>query len=279
MRDKIRLVATDIEGTLIDDQRELHRETVRVLRTLAADGLPVLLVTGYNPWPVLRLMSLLGPEIEAICLNGIFLICNGEIQPGLLLDPAVARNAAIHMAVGGYVPLVYGTDGVTRYLPLSAEGMAVVKEVMATRSYQPYQAVETIEELFVVTPAQVSVCDTEERGTALRARLAKALGEDAYLAFSVGKQTWVEVNHPQARKDTALLAWAAARGIAAEAIAYFGDNLNDLGVFQQVGYPVAVANARPEILELARELTVSNNELGVARKLVEWFGLEPVGEG
>ena len=62
-------------------------------------------------------------------------------------------------------------------------------------------------------------------------------------------------------------------GISAEEILYFGDSLNDLPVFNAIAHPVAVGNARPEVLDLAWQTTLTNNVQGVAHFLAAMFDL------
>ncbi len=269
------LVATDIDGTLANDQGVLSDFTVAVLRQVLDRGVPVVLVTGLNPWPTRRYVEQIGHGVRAITLNGIFLLEDGEVHEGFLVDPAVARAAAEYIVAQGYVPLVYGVDGVSRYLPVDGS-MAEVAWLIAQRPYQPYRAVESIDALFAVRPAQVSVCDHDARVAELYPSLTAAFGDRAYVVYAPGRRAWVEVNHPQARKDVALLALAARLGIAPEAIVYFGDSLNDLVVFRALPHSVAVENARPEVKALAWRIAPSNNADGVARMVAELLGIEVV---
>ncbi len=269
----IRLVASDIDGTLTNAQGEIPPLTRRVLAALS-ERLPVVLVTGLNPWPARRHLQQLGPRVSAILQNGVFVWEEGHTSQRLLVDPKIAREAARLLYERGYVPLVYGIDDITRYLP-HVEGMTMVSPLIARRPYQPYWAVDTLDDLFAVPPVQLSVCDTESRVRAIHPLLAGLFGNHAYVVLQPqpGRESWVEVNHPQARKAVALLAFAERRGIAPEQILYFGDSLNDLEVMQQVGYPVAVSNALPEIQALAWRRTASAAEEGVARFLIQWFDL------
>ncbi len=268
------LIALDIDGTLANAQRNLTAETLRVLHALLAADVEIVLVTGLNPWPARRYVAQIGP-IHAICLNGIFLMKGVEIHAGSFLDPAVAREAARFIVARGYVPLVYGADGVTRYLPADegddAEAMREVSELISERDYQPFEAVDALDALFAVTPAQVSVCETGERAARLQPELAAAFDDRAYVVYQPGPRAWLEVNHPDARKDVALLHFAQRRDIPPERIVYFGDSLNDLPVFRALPHAVAMGNARPEVKELAWRIAPSNEEDGVARMLAELF--------
>lgn len=265
------LVALDIDGTLADAQRKLTDETLRVLQTLLAAEVEIVLVTGLNPWPVRRYVAQIG-AISAICLNGIFLLEGEAIHAGSFLHPAMAHEAARFIVARGYVPLVYGADGVTRYLPTDdADAMHEVSKLITEREYQPFEAVDAIDALFEVTPAQVSICETGERAERLQPDLAAAFDERAYVVYQPGLRAWLEVNHPDARKDVALLHFAQRRSIPPEHIVYFGDSLNDLPVFRALPRAVAMGNARLEVKELAWRVAPSNAENGVAQLLVDLF--------
>ncbi len=205
-RPRFRLVASDIDGTLLDPDSVLTQRTLGALRQLPELGVAFAFVTGLNPWVVRGLVQKVGDWAQAVCLNGIFTLEAGLPVPGCLVDPLVAREAAAVMLDNGYVPLVYGEDQVTRYLPRHPEGLEPLQSLIAERPYQPYVPVESVEELFSVRPATVSVCETLARGAALSPLLETALGDRAYVVHQPGSpawgaRTWVEVNHPEARKD------------------------------------------------------------------------------
>ncbi len=276
MRPTIRLVASDINQTLANQADELTPYTVEVLRALLAHGVSVLLVTGLNPWPARRFVQAIGYGARAISLNGVFLLEDDAFHEGRYADPEVVRAAAELIAAQDFVPLIYGADGVTRYLPIGFN-LPTVAALIESRAYQPYCAVETLAALFDVRPVQASVATEDQAAAqALACALEAALGEHAYVIFqpqSPPQPTWVEVNHPRARKDVALLDMAARWGIQPEEILYFGDSLNDLPVFEAIPHAVAVDNARPEVKARAWRETASNDADGVARFLAEWFEL------
>jgi len=274
MNPTIRLVATDIDGTLADPVSRLTDRTLQVLNAVHDAGIAITLVTGLNPWVARRYAGTIGPWAHAICLNGIFRLNQGHTLPGMYLDPATAREAVALILDRGFVPLVFGDDQVSRYLPRHAEGMSEVVKLIDERPFQPYVPVDTPEELFAVRPAQVAVCDTAERSERLHPQLTEALGGRAYVILQPGARTWVEVNHVDARKDRSLLALAEGLDIAPDEIVYFGDSLNDLPVFENLPYAVAMGNARPEVKRLAWRTTTSNAEDGVACFLAQHFGLD-----
>ncbi len=263
------LIASDIDGTLAAGRGQpIPPRTLKALRALLARGLPVVLVTGLNPWSARRYVEAIGAGARAIALNGVFRLEEGKTREGHFLDEALVREGAQLAMEAGYTPLIYGADGITRYLP--GKRLAAVERLIAERPYQPYRAVESFEALFTVRPTQFSVCgDGEEEVAPLVPLWEAALGEQAYVIFQPGKRTWLEANHPLARKDIALLELAKELGIPREAILYFGDNLNDLVLFRALPHAVAVGNARPEVKALAWRIALPQQEEGVARFIEE----------
>ncbi|MBN1249494.1 MAG: HAD family phosphatase [Anaerolineae bacterium] len=269
----IRLVATDIDGTLADPTSQITGRTLCVLHALHAQDIEIALVTGLNPWVARRYADAIAPWARAVCLNGIFTLNHSRPVPGMYIDPQIARTTATLMRELGYTPLVFGDDLISRYLPGDPESVVEIGKLVVERPFQPYSGVGTLDELFSVPPAQVSICDRGDRAARLYPILDEALGDDAYIVLQPGQRGWVEVSHPEARKDLGLLALAGKLGIAPDEILYFGDSLNDLPVFERLPYSVAMANARPEIRGLAWRITASNAEDGVARFLADHFGL------
>jgi Cof subfamily protein (haloacid dehalogenase superfamily) len=93
-------------------------------------------------------------------------------------------------------------------------------------------------------------------------------GTDIYLHFTLDTylqdQYFLEVSDPLANKGAATLKWAELVGCLPEQIIVFGDNLNDLGMFEVAGTTIAVSNARVELKEKAVFVITSNDEDGVS---------------
>ncbi|MCR2804656.1 Cof-type HAD-IIB family hydrolase [Paenibacillus soyae] len=80
---------------------------------------------------------------------------------------------------------------------------------------------------------------------------------------------FLEFSHPDANKKEGARKWASYVGCKPEQLTVFGDNLNDIGLFEAAGARVAVANAHPALAAMATHHTQSNNDDGVAQFIVE----------
>jgi len=93
-------------------------------------------------------------------------------------------------------------------------------------------------------------------------------GSNIYLHFTLDtyliNQYFLEVSDPLANKGTAAIRWAELVGCLPEQVTVFGDNLNDLSMFEVAGKRLAVINARAELKEKADSLIASNDDDGVA---------------
>ncbi|UJP09578.1 acylneuraminate cytidylyltransferase [Microbacterium sp. KUDC0406] len=84
-----------------------------------------------------------------------------------------------------------------------------------------------------------------------------------------GEKLRVPVLHGVDDKAAALAAWAEERGIRLEDIAYVGNDVNDLGPLRLVGWPIAVANAHPQVRATARVILARRGGAGAVREVAE----------
>nr|WP_269326947.1 HAD hydrolase family protein [Kineosporia mesophila] len=84
-----------------------------------------------------------------------------------------------------------------------------------------------------------------------------------------GRKLQIPVIHGQSDKAQALKEWIAAEGLDPERIAYVGNDVNDLGCLRMVGWPIAVANAHQEVMDLARLTLTKAGGSGAVREVCE----------
>jgi hydroxymethylpyrimidine pyrophosphatase-like HAD family hydrolase len=118
-------------------------------------------------------------------------------------------------------------------------------------------------------PVTKLICHHPDRSVdqALLAELAMVCGDRATVT-SAGTG-WAEIGAPRVTKALALALVCERLGIQAAEVVCVGDSLNDLSMLAWAGLPVAVANARPELLAVARRVVPANDEDGVASLLEE----------
>ncbi|GIJ10668.1 HAD family hydrolase [Micromonospora andamanensis] len=264
------LVASDIDGTLLRDDRTLSPRTAAVLARISAQGTPVVLVTG-RPIRWLRLVyEQLAEPLPAVCANGavVYDPTNDEVlradplAPELLAE-VVRRLRAEIPDVSLAVEIVDGRQmRHEAHYPLrwDADEAAI-------------RAVETAEELLSAPAVKLLARAGEQdpdRFTRLVAAALTGLAEATHSSHS----GLVEISAAGVTK-AAGLAWYCHRiGVAAPDVLAFGDMPNDLPMLTWAGRAVAVANAHPEVLAIADEVAPPNSADGVAAYLEKVFGAD-----
>nr|WP_091294230.1 HAD family hydrolase [Micromonospora halophytica] len=262
-----RLVATDIDGTLLADDRTLSARTAAVLERISARGTPVVLVTG-RPIRWLQLVyDQLPAPLPAICANGA-VVYDPATDEVLRADPLAPEHLA----------------EVARRLRAAVPDVSFAVEIVDSRQmrheahyplrwdadHDAIRAVESPEELLSAPAVKLLARAGEQDPDAfveLVAGALQGLAEATHSSYS----GLVEISAAGVTK-AAGLAWYAERlGVTEQDVLAFGDMPNDVPMLTWAGRAVAVANAHPAVLAIADEVTGANTEDGVAAYLEKVF--------
>ena len=251
-----RLVATDLDGTLLDAHGRLSPRTAAVLRALADAEVEVLFVTARPPRWLDDLAAVVSGHGTVVCLNGALVIdvaTGRELESRSLPDVLVrelladlreelpgARFAAERIS-GLAVEHAFPTD---RRVPQGTPSSARLEDLLDGRTGKLL--------------AQFAVPDQE-----LGWRVGAVLAGRAVVAGS-GAAGLAEITGAGVTKATTLARWASARGIEPAQVWAFGDMPNDLDMLQWAGRACAVANAHPAVLAVADVVVGAHTQDGVA---------------
>jgi Cof subfamily protein (haloacid dehalogenase superfamily) len=262
-----RLIATDLDGTLLRRDRTVSVRTADALARSTAAGAQVVLVTGRPIRWLNGVYEQLRATVPAVCANGAVVYDPDEdvvlradpLAPELLAE--VARR--LRAEVPGVRLAVEVTDG--RQMrhevdwPLRWDGdMADIRSI------------ESPEELFSVPAVKLLArAGTQDPDVFVKV-VAGAVAGLAEATHS-SNSGLVEISAAGVTK-AAGLAWLCARhGVSAEQVVAFGDMPNDLPMLAWAGRAVAVGNAHPSVLAVADVVVGSNDEDGVASYLESLF--------
>jgi len=244
----IRLVASDVDGTLLDHHGVLPPERADAVRRLTASGIPLVLATGKLWTSVRRLVEDLGlPGPHVACNGSVVFDASGRIVQRTLLDAAVADEVAGVLRAQRIVHALYLEDGmvVTDHvdpahdvLPLLGEPLPVVEE-RGGRG--------VIKVLAIVPP--------EAEGE------LRAVAADAARVQRTGPR-FLEWNARGADKATGLATVTEQLGVSLADVVAVGDAENDVPMLRAAGLGIAVAGASPAAIAAAdRTLTSDLAEL------------------
>ena len=265
-----RVVATDLDGTLVRSDGTVSERTRAVVRRLGDAGIHVVLVTARPPRWLPSLADLAGEHGTAVILNGaaVYEFATGTLEQvhGFERAAAAALVDDLRAAIPGVAFVLERVDGPvydpgfvsTHPVPDDARNVDVATTLRASgdpRDDGPGAVVGKI------------LARHDDLGhDELYARVTDVVGDRAILAYS-GAHALAELSAPGVTKAAGLARWCAAHGVAAADVWAFGDMPNDVPMLAWAGRGVAVANAHPAVLAAADARTASNDDDGVATYL------------
>jgi hydroxymethylpyrimidine pyrophosphatase-like HAD family hydrolase len=293
----IRLIALDIDGTLLDSHGALPQRNVEAIARAAALGVDIVLATGRRYDFARSIFERLPHPLTLILSNGaIVKTRGGETISRHLLSrhaalevlaraPQHRRSAAVVFDRPREGQVVYEAIDWEHarhrpYFEMNRPFLAEVSPLEDALTEDPIQvmftgACDAMRSLFDLLRGQVpaAACHATPPVAVVAPPAARnggyavALTEYVHRDFSL-----VDVIREGCSKGAALRAWAAQRGIAAREVLAIGDNLNDLEMLEFAGQPVVMANALPELKTRGWTVTASNDAAGVA-EAIETFVL------
>lgn len=274
----IRLLAIDIDGTLLNSLFQIPEANLEMLRQAHAAGIEVVLVTGRRHTFALPIAELLGFEVALISSNGaVTRSSSGELFHRDLLPLATARLLVEHMReFRGNTVLTFDkeTKGALVLERLDELGRSIQRWLEKNMEYIEF--VVPIEKALVTDPVQAMFCGAIER-------MHEALGALAAAEFA-GRMTVLRTEYPLrdlsivdvlnqgCSKGHALERWAGHRGIPREQVMAIGDNYNDIEMLAFAGVPVIMGNASEELRGRGWMVTQTHDEAGVACALAQVLG-------
>jgi Cof subfamily protein (haloacid dehalogenase superfamily) len=261
-----RLVATDLDGTLLRADGTISARTRHILRAVRERGVEVVVVTARPP-RVARVVA------ERLGLDGLVICCNGA-----LVFDLDAQVVVLHRPLDGKVAC-----GVVAALREAAPGVCFACEQGLRCSCEPCWA------LLAGTAADAAMLQGDAREfcaepvTKLIARhpdhspehllaLARSVCGDTITVTCSGAP-FIEISAAGVHKASTLALLCASRDIEADEVVAFGDMPNDLPMLRWAGRGVAVANADPEVLAVTSYVVASNDDDGVAAELMRLLGV------
>ena len=264
MGERPRLVATDLDGTIIRSDGTISARTVAAFARVEAAGEQFVLVTGRPPRVMRPIAEAFGHRGTAICANGTLAydMHNDRIEALHLITASALAEAAkaLRAAVPGIGIAVEYPDGYAA----DAEYQALNWDLNASIPRVPDA------ELFSRPASKLLGRHFGYSCDDLLALALPALDGLVSVTHSNSKGL-VEAAPLEVTKATVVEEIAATFGIGAESVTAFGDMPNDLPLLTWAGTSCAVANAHPMVIAAATHVIGSNDEDGVAAYLEQLY--------
>jgi Cof subfamily protein (haloacid dehalogenase superfamily) len=265
------LIATDVDGTLLDEAEEVTPRTKAAVLAAIDAGTQFVLATGRPPRWIAPVVEALGFAPMAVCANG-----------AVVYDAATDRIlSARTLSVDLLAELA---EVATRVIPgagLAVERVgrsahdAATPQFLSSPGYEhawlnPDNTEVSLADVLSAPAVKLLIRKAGARSSDMADALAPHIGIEGDLTYSTNNGL-IEVVPLGVSKATGIEEVAGPLGITADDVVAFGDMPNDIPMLSWAGLGVAMGNAHPEAKAAANEVTTSNADDGLARVLERWW--------
>ncbi len=267
-----KLIISDMDGTLLNDQKQVSEYTKKAIHKLESHGAKFTLATG-RIYPAAKSYAQeLGIVTPLICCNGAVIVdpVTDEVLYGRPLSKEVGLKVIeICEAYGVYYHLydkntIY-SNRMEKSIAYYAEFTKSLPESCQIRT----EIIESASEVFDKTEIYKigAYYDNSERAMDMRKALEKIPGTSGFKSL----ETMFDVLMKDTNKGTALKHLCSLLGVEINEVVAFGDNENDLEMLQTAGYGIAMGNAEDFVKEVADHVADTNEADGVRQAIESLF--------
>lgn len=257
-----RLVALDIDGTIVDHDSVMPAELRAAIRSIVAQGTRVVLSTGRSWHDTQQIVDHLElPPGPCVCSNGAVIVRYPptDVVRMVTFDPADVIERVHRMAPHALIAVEEVGRGYRLSAPFPPGDLTGTMEVV------------DLEDLASRPVTRVIVRDPNSSPEEF-IELAERLGLHG-VSYFIGWSAWLDIAPEGVHKAMALADVCARRGIAAEDVLALGDGRNDIEMLAWAGRGVAIGDAPAEVRRAADDVTGRFDEGGTLAELRRWFDL------
>jgi Cof subfamily protein (haloacid dehalogenase superfamily) len=280
----IRLLATDIDGTLLNPEFHISERDLAALRRAHAAGIEIVVVTGRRHTFALPIVNQLGFDLELISSNGaVTRSLSGEtFHRDLMPVETCRRLCAAMQEFRGNTVLTFDKETKGTLVLERLDELSLSIQRWLEKNIQYIDFVIPIERALVTDPIQAMFCGSMERMavalTTLNNSGFKGMVTILRTEYPHRDLSMIDVLNTGCSKGHALQRWAAHRGYRREEVMAVGDNHNDVEMLEFAGHPVIMGNACEELRTRGWHVTGGNDACGLAEAIEMVLG-EAVASG
>ena len=255
---KCRMLALDLDGTLLNSNHEVSLHNIKILNTVEQQGTLVILVSGRMHQSMLPISQQIGLQNPIISYNG-----------GMVKHPKTG-DVSFHLPVPRSlaVRLIEYCQKANLHLNFGWNDQLYVRQrnhwsdLYESRTGVSAEATGDLLKLPEAEPTKMQVLAEPEKIPNLLKQFEETFGSDLYITRT--QPEYIEFMNPRVSKGLAITSLANELGIPISETMAFGDGFNDESMLQVAGHSVAMENAEEEIKHICNYITASNDQDGVA---------------
>jgi Cof subfamily protein (haloacid dehalogenase superfamily) len=263
---KISLVLADVDGTLLTKDKILTARAADAVKALHDRGIRFAITSGRPPRGMAMLIGLLALRTPIAGFNGgVFVRPDLSVIQSRTLDPAAARQAVGLILDEKLDVWVYTAN---EWLIRDPDAPHVARETWTVK-FDAKVVPEFTDAHLTHAVKIVGISDDLDRVTACERRAQKELGGKASAARS--QPYYLDVTHPSANKGAVVAALSKFLKVPCEEITTVGDMPNDVLMFRNSGFSIAMGNSSDEVKAQASAVTDDNANDGFAKAMEEYI--------
>lgn len=259
----IKLIASDMDGTLLNDKNEIHEEFYKVFQELKKQNIIFAAASGRQYYNLAKRFEKIKDDMMFIAENGTFVVYKGE---ELLLNALDKETAIELIKIGRDIKESYVVLCGKKSAYIESKDERLIKEV--EKYYEEYKIVNDLTKV-EDDILKVTICDfigSEENSYTYYNDYKEKL------QVSVSGQIWLDITDKGVNKGLAINKLQELLNIKHEETMVFGDYLNDYSMMEEAKYSYAMKNAHPQLKEVANFITKEDNDNnGVLETIKEYF--------
>lgn len=285
----IKLIASDMDGTLLNDDHKISKENLKAIKKAEKIGVKFTIATGRMYEDVKPLLDECDLKCQCIVLNGgEYIDEDGKILEGIYIGREEAREIINMVIKENIVTEIYTNDGLYTVNNKEEALMEVAYRIQAfdprtkledaikiARTHSHFVNLKYIKNIdeFLNSDIKIGKFVTFYNDEETTLKVKRKLESIDRLAISSTFTKNIEVTNKEAEKGLILAKVAKKMGIKREEVMVIGDSFNDYSMFTEFEESFAMGNAVPQIKEVAKYITDTNDNDGVAKAIYQILGL------
>ena len=253
-----KLVAVDMDGTLLTPQLEISKDTVETINRVIESGVIFTLSTGRMYLAAMPFANMLNLDVPIITCNGALTKCSktGKVYDEKIIKKEHSSEIIRYCEEAGLSVSIYMEDDI--YIKKNSENIDIHLQL----DHAKPKIVDNFDSLLDGSIIKIMFNSSDKYALELHTRKLNELYKEK-LNFYFSLPHFVEIVHKKANKGNALENLAIKFNVKREEIIAIGDNFNDMDMIEYAGLGVAMGNAPDYLKEVADFVTHSNDEDGV----------------
>ncbi|MDS0525381.1 Cof-type HAD-IIB family hydrolase [Clostridium sp. SHJSY1] len=285
----IKIIASDMDGTLLNSNHEISKENLEAIKKAQELGVHFTISTGRDIDGVLPVIKGYGLKCECILSNGAeYRDENGNILEKIDIEKSTVKKVIGMMNEAGIRAQIFTDRGIftadskedalkgMAYMAQSFQKIESFEEALElSRNQEHFKKLKYIEnlEVFLETSVEIRKIFAFYNDTNVIRDMKFKLDEIEDLAVSSSFRDNIEITNKDAQKGIILAKVAKKMGVSKDEVMVIGDSFNDYTMFTEFTESYAMENAIDEIKEIAKYITDTNNNAGVAKAIYKALGL------